>query len=113
MRGWLNCNQIVLLGAKENVLIDSGYARHAGNTLALLRKPENLGAKRLHRVINTHCHSDHMGGNAMLAREYRCRITIPEGEAKHLKPWNPQALWMAYADQYAEKFVWDLSLIHI
>lgn len=107
VRGWLNCNQILLLGSKENVLIDSGYARHAGNTLALLRQPENLGKKRLHRLINTHCHSDHMGGNAMLAREYRCRITIPDGEAKHLKPWNPQALWMAYADQYAEKFAWD------
>jgi glyoxylase-like metal-dependent hydrolase (beta-lactamase superfamily II) len=104
VRGWLNCNQIVLLGSRENVVIDSGYSRHAGNTLALLRQPEHLGAKHVHRVINTHCHSDHMGGNAMLAREYRCRITVPDGEAKHLKPWNPQSLWMSYADQYAEKF---------
>jgi glyoxylase-like metal-dependent hydrolase (beta-lactamase superfamily II) len=104
VRGWLNCNQVVLLGDAEQVLIDSGYSQHVGEALRLLAKPENHAGRNLDRVINTHCHSDHMGGNAALARRYQCRITIPAGEARQLRPWDPQALWMAYADQYAEPF---------
>lgn len=101
-RGWLNCNQILLMNPKEAVLIDSGYGRHAGDTLALVKL--HLGKRKLARLINTHCHSDHMGGNAMIGREFRCRITVPDGEARHLKPWNPQALWLRYADQHAPRF---------
>lgn len=101
-RGWLNCNQILLMNAKDAVLIDSGYGRHAGNTLAIVKR--HLGSRKLTRLINTHCHSDHMGGNAMIAREFRCRITVPDGEVRHLRPWNSQALWLKYADQHAPRF---------
>ncbi len=105
VRGWLNCNQIVALSEDAgNVLIDSGYSRDAAETLRLLALPQHLGAAPLARIVNTHCHSDHMGGNAALARRYGCSITVPEGEARHLRPWDAQALWMAYADQYAEPF---------
>lgn len=108
-RGWLNCNQILLLNPKDAVLIDSGYGRHAGDTLALVK--QHLGTRKLTRLINTHCHSDHMGGNAMIAREFRCRITVPDGEARHLKPWNPQALWLKYADQYAPRFEFNDTIM--
>ncbi len=113
-RGWLNCNQVLLLdprgsthNAAINILIDSGYSTHAQTTLDLLAASENLGSASLHRIINTHCHSDHMGGNAALHRKYGCGITIPEGEARHLRPWDAQAIWMGYADQYAEPFEFD------
>ena len=113
-RGWLNCNQILLLdprGANSasaiNILIDSGYSTHANVTLNLLREPQHLGDANLSEIINTHCHSDHMGGNAAIQREYGCRITIPAGEARHLRPWDPQAIWMGFADQYAEPFEFD------
>jgi glyoxylase-like metal-dependent hydrolase (beta-lactamase superfamily II) len=108
-RGWLNCNQILLLDPRgdENILIDSGYSTHAAATLNLLREPAHLGSAKLSRIINTHCHSDHMGGNAAVQREYGCTITIPAGEARHLRPWDAQAIWMGYADQYAEPFEFD------
>jgi glyoxylase-like metal-dependent hydrolase (beta-lactamase superfamily II) len=108
-RGWLNCNQILLMNPKDAVLIDSGYGRHAGDTLALLK--QHLGKRKLTRLINTHCHSDHMGGNAMIAREFRCRVTVPDGEARHLKPWNPDALWLKYADQYAPRFEFNDTIM--
>jgi glyoxylase-like metal-dependent hydrolase (beta-lactamase superfamily II) len=108
-RGWLNCNQILLMSNKDAVLIDSGYGRHAGDTLALVK--QHLGKRKLIRLINTHCHSDHMGGNAMIAREFRCRITVPDGEARHLNPWNPQALWLRYADQHAPRFEFTDTLM--
>jgi glyoxylase-like metal-dependent hydrolase (beta-lactamase superfamily II) len=107
-RGWLNCNQILLTSPNENVLIDSGYGRHAATTLSIVEK--ELGGARLHHLINTHCHSDHMGGNRALREKYRCRITIPAGEVKHVVPWTAQSCWSEEMDQYVEQFEFDSTI---
>ena len=104
VRGWLNCNQVVLRSPGENVLVDSGYCTHREETLALVAGPAGLGGEPLERLVNTHCHSDHMGGNAAVASAYGCRITIPEGEVRHVVPWTPQSVWMATFDQRADPF---------
>ena len=83
----LNCNQVVLRAPGSNVLIDSGYCTHRERTLELVAGPGGLEGEPLHRLVNTHCHTDHMGGNAALAARYGCRVTIPAGEAKHVDPW--------------------------
>lgn len=106
-RGWLNCNQVVLRSATENVLIDSGYGRHAAATLRYVDSILPADHKHLDRLINTHCHSDHMGGNAALKAQYGCRITIPVDEVKHVKPWTEQSCWSEMTDQYAEPFDFD------
>lgn len=106
-RGWLNCNQVVLLEHGDNVLIDSGYCTHREQTLELLASPAGLDGAPLERLINTHCHSDHMGGNAAVASAYGCTITIPEGEVKHVRPWTPQSVWMQAFDQRADPFHFD------
>jgi glyoxylase-like metal-dependent hydrolase (beta-lactamase superfamily II) len=107
VRGWLNCNQIVLLAPGDNVLVDSGYCTHRERTLELLASRDGLDRQPLERLINTHCHSDHMGGNAAVASAYGCRITIPAGEVKHVVPWTPQSAWMAQFDQRADPFNFD------
>ena len=107
VRGWLNCNQVVLLEHGNNVLVDSGYCTHREQTLELLASPLGLDGAPLERVINTHCHSDHMGGNAAIASAYGSTITIPEGEVKHVVPWTPQSVWMARFDQRADPFIHD------
>ncbi len=104
-RGWLNCNQIVLASPTQNVLIDSGYGRHAEATLAHVAAV--LNDAPLHWLLNTHCHSDHMGGNAAIRARYACRVTIPEGEVKHVVPWTAQSCWALEMDQYAEEFAFD------
>ncbi len=104
VRGWLNCNQIVINQETDNVLIDAGYHSHAETTLALLRAPEVSQDKNYSRLINTHCHSDHMGGNAALQREFKCTIEVPVGEATGVRPWSRQSFWLDYADQHAEPF---------
>ncbi|QJR14972.1 MBL fold metallo-hydrolase [Usitatibacter palustris] len=109
-RGWLNCNQVVLLEGGNNVLIDSGYCTHREQTLERLAGPEGLDGKPLERLINTHCHSDHMGGNAAVAHATGCTITIPEGEAKHVVPWTEQSVWMKRFDQRADPFHFDATL---
>ena len=110
VRGWLNCNQVVLLAPGDNVLVDSGYCTHRERTLELLASRFGLDRQPLERLVNTHCHSDHMGGNAAVASAYGCRVTIPAGEVKHVQPWTPQSVWMAQFDQRADPFVFDDTL---
>ena len=110
VRGWLNCNQVVLLARGDNVLIDSGYCTHRERTLELLAGPGGLDGEPLERLINTHCHSDHMGGNAAVASAHGCTITIPAGEVKHVDPWTPQSVWMAQFDQKADPFRFDHTI---
>ena len=81
-----------------------GLRAHAPFTLALLRNAHALGDAPLAKIVNTHCHSDHMGGNAAIARAYGCPIAIPEGEAPLIEAWDEQALLLDYADQSAERF---------
>jgi len=106
-RGWLNCNQVVMLAPGDNILVDSGYCTHRERTLELLAGPAGLDGEPLERLINTHCHSDHMGGNAAVVSAYGSRITIPAGEVKNVVPWTPQSAWMQEFDQRADPFHFD------
>jgi glyoxylase-like metal-dependent hydrolase (beta-lactamase superfamily II) len=104
-RGWLSSNNIVIDDGDARVLIDSGYHAHAGQTLALLQHA--LGGKPLAKLINTHCHSDHMGGNAAVQRAHGCRISIPVGEAPAIAAWDEASLMLGYTGQSAERFSFD------
>ena len=63
-RGWLSSNNVLLLGQDSTALVDSGYATHAPQTLALVGAA--LDGRPLDQLLNTHLHSDHCGGNATL-----------------------------------------------
>jgi glyoxylase-like metal-dependent hydrolase (beta-lactamase superfamily II) len=110
VRGWLSSNMVVLRAPGDNVLVDSGYCTRREETLELLASRFGLDREPLERLINTHCHSDHMGGNAAVAHAYGCRVTIPQGEVKHVRPWTPQSVWMAQFDQRADPFHFDDTL---
>ena len=55
----------------------------------------------LAKIVNTHCHSDHMGGNAALVRAYGCPIAVPEAEAPLIEAWDEQTLLLDYAGPVA------------
>jgi len=105
-RGWLSSNNVVL-HARDATVIDSGYGAHAAQTVALVEHA--LGGKPLAHLVNTHCHSDHMGGNAALQRKFRCRTSIPAGEAPLIDRWDERGLILAAADQRAERFAYDAA----
>ena len=110
VRGMLNCNQVVLREPGDNVLVDSGYCTHRERTLELIAGPAGLEGEPLERLINTHCHTDHMGGNAAIASAHGCRVTIPAGEAKHVNPWTPATGDMELFDHKADPFHFDDTL---
>jgi len=107
-RGWLSCNNVLLRGGAGAALIDSSYVAHAPQTLALVAHA--LAGAPLAHLVNTHCHSDHMGGNRALRDAYGCRTTIPAGEAPLIDAWDQHALILEFADQRAERFGYDDTL---
>lgn len=104
VRDWLSANHVLLKSRDGHVLVDSGYSRHVPLTLALLRSAQALGDEPLAALVNTHCHSDHMGGNAAISKAYGCPVSIPEGEAPHIAAWDEVQLLLGYAGQYADRF---------
>lgn len=108
-RGWLSSNNILLFDGAEATLIDSGYVGHAARTVELVNSA--LAGRRLGRLINTHSHSDHIGGNAALQRAFGCRILIPAGIERHIHDWDEDALLLAPAAQRGERFRHD-GVVH-
>lgn len=104
VRDWLSANHVVLRGRDGGVVIDTGYGKHVPLTLALVASRMGLDGAPLVKIVNTHCHSDHMGGNAALKRAYGCTIAIPQSEADAIAAWDERALLLSYAGQQAERF---------
>ncbi len=107
-RGWLSANNILLDDGDGATLIDSGYVSHAAQTVALLR--EALGTRPLARLLNTHSHSDHIGGNAAVQRAFGCEIVVPAGILDAVHGWDEEALLLSVAAQQGEPFRADRTL---
>jgi glyoxylase-like metal-dependent hydrolase (beta-lactamase superfamily II) len=111
-RDWLSANHVMFRDGDAVTLIDSGYGKFNGVTLE--RVATHLQAwdrTTLNHIINTHIHSDHIGGNAALQRAYPgCTITIPAEEEAALLIWDSDAQMLTYADQQAERFQWNAMI---
>jgi len=105
-RGWLSSNNILLDddrgGERGATLIDTGHCVHAAQTVALLRRA--LGARPLRRIVNTHLHSDHCGGNAALQRAWPLQTLIPAGSWRAVQHWDEGALSYAATRQRCDRF---------
>jgi glyoxylase-like metal-dependent hydrolase (beta-lactamase superfamily II) len=108
-RGWLSSNNVLICGPDSCALIDSGYATHAPQTLALVQAA--LRERALDVLVNTHLHSDHCGGNAALQARYpRMQTFIPSGQAAHVTAWDPYALSYTPTGQRCERFSFSATL---
>lgn len=107
-RGWLSANNILLFEGDNATLIDSGYVTHATQTVELVRQA--LDGRHLTRLINTHSHSDHIGGNAALQAAFGCQIMVPAGLHAAIADWDEDALLLSPLGQQSARFQHD-SLI--
>lgn len=102
-RGWLSANNILIQGDGPTALVDSGYATHADQTVALVTAA--LDGAALDLLLNTHLHSDHCGGNAHLQQAYPALSTlIPPGQAASVAKWDPVALTFEPTGQTCPQF---------
>lgn len=105
-RGWLSANNILLTDSESATLVDSGYVTHQDQTIALIAHA--LNGRQLDRLVNTHLHSDHCGGNAILQSHYPGLQTyIPPGEAPAVEVWNEPALSYEPTGQLCPRFKFD------
>ena len=127
VRGWLSANNIVFAGhaggpagagvvstggastgvvdagVADACVVDTGYLSHAAQTVALVANA--LQGAPLARVVNTHLHSDHCGGNATLARHWPgLQISVPGGSRHRVLPWDEALLSYRDAGQQCEPF---------
>ena len=108
-RGWLSANNILFIGQHDTALVDTGYCSHAEQTVALVQ--DALAGRPLDRVLNTHLHSDHCGGNAALQEAWpRVLTAIPPGQARHVRQWNAYALSYTPTGQHCPQFRADTLL---
>lgn len=107
-RGWLSANNILCFEGERATLIDSGYVTHAEQTVDLVGHA--LDGRQLARLVNTHSHSDHIGGNAALKAAYDCEIIVPAGLHAAIADWDVDALLLSPLGQQNARFQHD-SLI--
>ena len=108
-RGWLSSNNILFLNDTSGVLVDTGYVSHAAQTAALVKRA--LAHRTLEKIINTHLHSDHCGGNAELQRQWsEVQTWIPPGLAQAVDPWDESKLSYEPTGQTCPSFRADALL---
>ncbi len=108
-RGWLSSNNIVFLDDDGATVVDTGYVTHLDDTIRLI--DEARAGRPLRRIVNTHIHSDHAGGNAGLQALHGCEVWIPPGEAELVDAWDEDRLSYRRTSQLCPPFSYD-ALIH-
>lgn len=103
-----SANMVLIAGANP-VLVDSGYGSDLALTEDLLRRagapPESLSL-----IVNTHYHSDHVGGNHGLQTRYGLPIATYHSEAEVVNRRDAQACSARWLDQPVEPYQVDRSL---
>ncbi len=101
-RGWLNANHFACVG-EETVLIDTGYLPSFAQTEELLTQA-GVSIDRVRRIISTHSHCDHIGGNAAIQAATGCRITMHPIQKRIIDDRDDWATWARYYEHEAEFF---------
>lgn len=95
----------LLLHGRRPALVDSGFVAHAEETAAWAR----AHAGRVDLVVNTHWHSDHVGGNALL-QAAGAAIAAGAPEAEAIARRDPGCCAAEYLDQPVAPYTVDVPL---
>lgn len=102
-RDWLSSNSLLIYDKNSSFLFDSGYVTHSAQLLQLVR--HQLGSQPLDVVINTHLHSDHCGGNALLQAFFpELKCWIPHSQFDSVLNWDDSSLTYSLTGQSCDRF---------
>jgi glyoxylase-like metal-dependent hydrolase (beta-lactamase superfamily II) len=110
-RDWLSANNIVFASSGETPtsVVDTGYSRHAEMTAALVERA--LVGEPLARIVNTHLHSDHCGGNRALQARHALKTLVPAPSFEAVRAWDENRLTYRPTGQVCERFQVDGKLV--
>jgi glyoxylase-like metal-dependent hydrolase (beta-lactamase superfamily II) len=103
-RDWLSANHIVFraCGEAPATVIDTGYSSHAPLTASLIELA--LGGEPLQRILSTHLHSDHCGGNQLLQARHRLETWVPQASLAAARDWDEARLSFRATGQHCPRF---------
>ena len=104
-RGWLSSNHLLGFDEDGATVVDTGYVTDGDETVRLIDVA--LEGRPLRRIVNTHLHSDHAGGNALLQARHGCAIWIPPGEHEAVAEWDEDRLSYRATSQLCPRFRHD------
>jgi len=110
-RGWLSANQALFRSwdATPATVVDTGFGAHAAQTVALIEHA--LAGEALGRIVNTHLHADHCGGNHALQQLGGVETWVPAASLDVVRAWDEDALSYRRADQHCPRFTADRALV--
>ncbi len=107
-RGWLNGNSVIY-DSDKLVIFDTGYYSCRKETVELL-KQEGYDIVDFDLIVNTHCHSDHVGANAEIINSSDAKIAMHEYEAYYVNRGDKRATWIDYFDYEVPEYKVDIIL---
>ncbi|RHW34112.1 MBL fold metallo-hydrolase [Lysinibacillus yapensis] len=100
---------MVLIKDKLPILIDTGFGSDAEETEQLIRKA-GVSPEELHLIVNTHYHSDHVGGNFHFQKNVGVRIAAHRWDADIINSCDSEACCSEWLDQPVEPYRVDRKL---
>jgi hydroxyacylglutathione hydrolase len=94
---------MVLIKSKHPMLVDTGFGSDLPATEQLLRGA-GIPPEQLHLIVNTHYHSDHVGGNSGLQQRYGIPITAHHWEATLVNQRDREACSAEWLNQPIEPY---------
>lgn len=99
---WPSANSC-LVTSDPAVLIDTGYCTDVGRLEAALAA-QGVALRDIGLIVNTHSHSDHIGGNSALQQASGARIAMHPYEARPINQGDWWSTGLRYLDQEAPPF---------
>lgn len=100
---------MILIKDQHPILIDTGFGSDAKETEQLI-KDAGVSPENLHLIVNTHYHSDHVGGNFHLQQNYGVPIAAHKWEASLINSRDTEACSSEWLDQPVEPYRVDRIL---
>lgn len=100
---------MILIKDQLPILIDTGFGSDVQETEALMREV-GVSPEALHLIVNTHYHSDHVGGNFHLQKNYGVPIAAHKWDAHLINTGDPEACSAEWLDQPVEPYRVDTLL---
>jgi glyoxylase-like metal-dependent hydrolase (beta-lactamase superfamily II) len=100
---------LVLATEGARALVDSGYGSDVERVLAGMAGA-GVAPGELELVVNTHSHSDHVGGNARLQGVHGVPVAASAADAAEVNARRPEACLAEWLDQPVEPYRVDRAL---